>query len=59
MSDRSITFGFIMVIVGYIIVLLLILSLAGLWIYCLIVYGNTPLSECPTWVAWFLGGSGK
>ena len=33
---------------------LLLLGLIGLEIYCWVTYGNTPISETPSWVQWIM-----
>lgn len=33
---------------------LIIVGLIGLRIYCLVVYGDTPINELPTWIAWLM-----
>ena len=36
------------------ILILLILGFIGLEIYCWVTYGNTPISETPSWVQWIM-----
>jgi hypothetical protein len=42
-----------------VIVVILILGLIITHIYVLVKYGNTPVSEMPTWVWWWLKGNGS
>lgn len=35
------------------------LILFGVWIYAMVVYGDTPLSEAPVWVYWILTAGRK
>lgn len=42
-----------------VIVVILILGAIITHIYVLVKYGNTPVSEMPTWVWWWLKGNGS
>lgn len=33
---------------------LFIIAIIGLWLYVLITYGGKPITEVPSWAAWFL-----
>jgi len=37
------------------VVILTMLGLMAVYFYAVIVYGNTPIAECPVWVVWLLG----
>lgn len=39
------------------ILIIVLLILAGLYVYILVKYGNTPLSDVPFWVVWLLSGN--
>ena len=41
------------------IITLIALILFGVWIYAMVVYGDTPLSEAPVWVYWILTAGRK
>lgn len=43
----------ILCILGIVFVILIVFTLIGLYIYALIAYANTPISEVPFWVFWF------
>ena len=34
--------------------ILLLFGLIGIEIYCWVTYGNTPISETPSWVQWIM-----
>ena len=52
-TKKGFTTHEIIIIVFIAIVLIAVVASVGLTIYAMIVYGDRPLSECPTWV-WFL-----
>ena len=43
MVEKLINLVLVLVIIGF-----------GVSIYCFLKYANTPLSEVPLWVAWFM-----
>ena len=43
----------ILFILGIVFIVLIVLTLIGLYIYALITYANAPISEVPFWVFWF------
>lgn len=50
----------LLVKIGSAIAVIFILGLIIIHIYVLVKYGNTPVSEMPTWVWWWLnGGNGR
>ena len=46
-------FEVLLVIVGFCAVLVC-LTFIVMYVYALVHYGNTPVSECPVWVWWIL-----
>lgn len=49
----------LLVKIGSAIAVILILGLIIIHIYMLVKYGNTPVSEMPTWVWWWLKGANR
>ena len=46
-------------VIGIVLLLLAILALVGIEIYVWVTYSNTPVSELPAWVLFFMFGGKK
>ena len=44
----------VLLYVGFALLILLAIGIVVLKVYAVLVYGNTPIYECPTWVVWLL-----
>ena len=56
-NKRSKLLVYLEVIFAFLMLAVLILAVVvgiGVNIYCIIVYGDTPVTELPSWVAWFM-----